>query len=76
MIPSNMSTIHQYVLDNDLLNEVENRTKRKWSVGSRTTYYNAVKKALDGETGRITLVEKLMLSEAECLMNERENIAA
>lgn len=69
MSTEQVTTVHEYIKENDLINEVESRTQAKWKGrGSRATYYNAVANAKQGiETG---LVEELMLLEAEQLMLE------
>lgn len=74
MEKSTAEALHKYILDNDLLTQVEARTKRKWSVGSRSTYYSGIKKCLEGE--RMSLVERLMISEAEQLMQESNLVPA
>ena len=62
-------TVHDYIMDNDLLSEVERRTKEKWGGrGSRTSYYNGMAKTREGlPTG---LIEQFMLLEAQSLMVE------
>lgn len=64
-----VATTHEYIRDNDLINLVESRTKAKWcGVGSRSTYYNAVRKKQAGED--VNLVEYLMLQEAHAISVE------
>lgn len=71
MQPFEVQQIHEYILANDLLNEVEQRTKRNWrGAGSRTTYYNGVKKAC--LSMELTLVEGLMLEEAKKVVSDHE----
>jgi len=71
MQPFEVQKIHEYILANDLLNEVEQRTKRNWrGAGSRTTYYNGVKKAC--LSMELTLVEGLMLEEAKKVVSDHE----
>lgn len=71
MQPFEVQQIHEYILANDLLNEVEQRTKRNWrGAGSRTTYYNGVKKAC--LSMELTLVEGLMLEEAKMVVSDHE----
>ena len=71
MLPFEVQQIHEYILEHDLLNEVEQRTKRNWrGAGSRTTYYNGVKKAC--LSMELTLVEGLMLEEAKKVVSDHE----
>lgn len=67
MTKEQVEAVHEYIRDNDLINLVESRTKEKWrGVGSRSTYYNAVRKKIAGED--VNLVEYLMLQEAYAIM--------
>lgn len=72
MTTEEITTTHEYIIDNDLLNAVESITKKNWrGSGSRTTYYSAVKKASLGiPLNEFTLVEGLMIMEAGKLANE------
>lgn len=66
--------VHDFINENDLIAEVETRTKQNWrGAGSRSTYYNAVKASLSGKEP--SLVGWLMLEEAENLMKQRNNEA-
>jgi hypothetical protein len=62
--------LHDAITSNDLINEVELRTKTKWRVGSRSTYYSAISKARNGQN--LTLIERLMIDEAISLVEELE----
>lgn len=78
MTTEEITTTHEYIIDNDLLNAVESITKQNWrGAGSRTTYYSAVKKGALGV--ELTLVEGLMMMEAGKLAKqhrlERESAA-
>lgn len=67
--------IHEYILQFDLLNEVEQNTKRNWrGAGSRSTYYNGVKKAV--VSMELTLVEGLMLEEAKKVVSDHQKLMA
>lgn len=71
MTSNEIVTIHEYITEHSLLSQVEFVTKRNWrGSGSRATYYNAVKKGADGEAESLTLVEALMMLEAQKLMVE------
>lgn len=67
-------TVHNYIIEHNLLNEVEARTKAKWkNMGSRTSYYVGMSKAQNG--AMTSLVEGLMILEAHALMVEHSKNA-
>ncbi len=68
MTQEEITTIHEYLIEHDLLNEVEARTRKNWNTGSRTTYYSAIKNGKDGI--RLSLSEGLMMLEAQKVVHE------
>ena len=70
MSTDEIKTVQEYISSNDLFNKVEDQTKIKWKVGSRSTYYSAMKKANEG--GELTLVESLMLDIARQVMDQHQ----
>lgn len=68
MTQDEIITTHEYIIEHDLLNQVEIQTRANWKTGSRTTYYSGVAKAREGT--ELSLSEGLMLKEAQQLMRE------
>lgn len=72
LTPAEAARIHDYIKKFDLLQAVEDRTKKNWrGVGSRATYYNAISKTMEGAKTKLT--EWLMLEEAQHLVHEHQN---
>lgn len=69
-----VNKVHEYMIEHDLLNLVESRTKKKWDGhGSRATYYSGLANKRAGK--RVGPMEALMLLEAEALMDEHSKEA-
>lgn len=67
--------IHNFIMQNSLLLQVEMNTKRNFfGYGSRASYYNAVQSKIEGRAAG--LIGSLMLLEAEQLMKDMQEGAS